>query len=81
MRDTDSPPARRFAAWCGNAESHRSDFVTEAASFEDAALLFAGRWLGDGAQCRIVVIDQETGERHCFTLDLDEAAPVACDAA
>lgn len=62
--------ARHFVAFCSNADTHRSDFVTAAGSFEEAALLFAERWSGAEGECRVMVIDRESGERHGFTLHL-----------
>ena len=62
--------ARSFSAHCSNDGHHRSDFVTEAASFEEAALLFVERWTGPESECRVIAIDRESGERRGFSLHL-----------
>ena len=61
---------RSFSAHCSNAGEHRSDFVTRAVSFEEAAMNFAERWAGPQSECRVIVIDIESGERHGFSLHL-----------
>lgn len=64
----DRGETRSFSAHCSNAGEHRSDFVTRAASFEEAAMAFAERWAGPESECRVIVIDLENGERHGFSL-------------
>lgn len=64
---------RSFTAHCSNAGTHRSDFVTRAASFEEAAMAFAERWAGPESECRVIVTDRESGERHGFRLHLGGA--------
>jgi hypothetical protein len=71
--------SRAFAAHCANDGHHRSDFVTEADSFEAAAIAFAERWTGPDEACKILVCELETGEERCFTLDL--GAPEPCPGA
>ena len=72
LRDVrrDDGKTRSFSAHCSNAGTHRSDFVTEASSFEEAAMAFAERWAGPESECRVIVIDRDTGERHGFRLHL-----------
>ena len=70
MKVSQPEGARSFSAHCSNGGHHRSDFVTEAASFEEAALLFVERWTGPESECRVIVIDRESGERHGFSLHL-----------
>jgi len=66
-------PTRHFSAHCSNAGTHRSDFVTEASSFEEAAMAFAERWAGPESECRVIVIDLESGERRGLRLHLGGA--------
>ncbi|HEY5071804.1 MAG TPA: DUF5961 family protein [Caulobacteraceae bacterium] len=70
--------SRLFSAHCSNEGSHRSDFVTAADSFEEAAVLFAERWPEIGEACRIIVVDAESGEQHCFNVDLEETQATPC---
>ncbi len=53
----------------------------EAASFTDAALAYAERWLHPEGQEAVTlhVQDEDTGEEHCLVLDLasGEAQPCA----
>jgi len=69
---------RRFSAHCSNEGAHRSDFITPAHSFEEAALLFAERWREDSDACRVIVTDAESGEQHCFSIAMGEADPQPC---
>ena len=66
---------RAFSAHCANAGEHRSDFSTLAETFEEAAMLFVERWAGEGEACKIVVVESEGGERHCFTVQLGDRTP------
>ncbi|MGI8841112.1 MAG: DUF5961 family protein [Caulobacteraceae bacterium] len=66
----DRAAARSFSAHCSNAGEHRSDFVTDAASFEEAAMALVERWAGPEGECRVIVTDRQTGERHGFSLHL-----------
>ena len=69
---------RRFSAHCSNAGAAAGEFLTEASSFEEAALLFAERWSGEEEACRVMVADLESGERHCFTIDIDRGLADPC---
>ncbi len=66
---------RSFSAYCSNQNEHRSDFVTEAASFEEAAMAFVERWPGPDCECRVIVFDRHTGERHGFSVHLESSDP------
>jgi hypothetical protein len=68
---------RLYTSFCVNADAPPSTRAAEAASFEEAAVIFAEDWHGQGAALRIVVADAESGEERCFTVDLTtgEAAP------
>jgi hypothetical protein len=69
---------RHFSVHCSNAGASGGEFRTEAASFEEAALWFAERWSGEEDACRVIVADIESGERHCFTIEMDRAVVEAC---
>jgi hypothetical protein len=56
--------------------------VFEAPSFEVAVIAFlesCGGEVGDGGDLKVVVADLETGDEHCFSIDLatGEAEPCA----
>lgn len=69
---------RRFSAHCSNEGAVASGFVTSAQSFEDAALLFAERWSGEEESCRVIVVDTESGEQHCFRVEIDQGEVDPC---
>jgi hypothetical protein len=69
---------RRFSAHCSNERAVASGFVTAAQSFEEAALLFAERWAGEEEACRVIVVDTESGEQHCFSIDIDQGHVDPC---
>jgi hypothetical protein len=69
---------RAFTAHCANAGAHRAEFRTQANSFEEAALDFVERWSGEDEECRIVVIDQDTGERRCLAIHMGRAVTTPC---
>jgi hypothetical protein len=74
----DATP-RRFSAHAANESRQRTcDLVGQ--SFEDAALAFVERWhpqADEDGEVEVMVTDCETGERHCFRIDVGsgEAAP------
>jgi hypothetical protein len=72
------PALRAFSTHCANAGAHRSDFRTQAQSFEDAALRFVERWSGEDEECRIVVIDEDSGERRCLAIHMGRAVTAPC---
>jgi hypothetical protein len=60
---------RRFCAYCSTAEGYSAPLRLEAPDFHDAAVHFAEHWHGDG-ELGVLVIDEESGEQACFSLDL-----------
>jgi hypothetical protein len=70
--DTDEP--RTFRAHCSNEEAPPTSLLIPADSFEEAALVFAEHWHGESERLRIVVVDEASGERQCFMIDLDVGA-------
>lgn len=72
--------ARRFEAYATQDARHMTHPVPDAANFLEAAVLFAERWThasSGEAEVSVTVVDRDTGERHCFRIDLDseEARP------
>jgi hypothetical protein len=59
-----------FRAHCANDDAAPGTFLIPAASFEEAALVFDEHWHGEGESLRIMVVDEASGERRCFTVDL-----------
>ncbi|HZZ35196.1 MAG TPA: DUF5961 family protein [Caulobacteraceae bacterium] len=70
--DADEP--RTFRAHCSNDEAPPTALLIPADSFEAAALIFAETWHGESESLRIVVVDDASGERQCFTVDLPAGA-------
>jgi len=75
---TDFADQRRFSAHCSNDDTVVSNFVTTADSFEEAALRFAERWSGAEEMCRVIVVDTDTGEQHCFTIEVGQGLAEPC---
>lgn len=73
--------ARRYVAHAVEDHAHEAHLVPGATSFVEAALLFTERWHPaseeDGA-VSVTVTDCESGERHCFTIDLDSGGVEPC---
>jgi hypothetical protein len=70
---------RRFTARI-ETDSRQHTHTVNGSSFEDAAFEFVDRWhpqADDAGEVAVVVTDFETGEQHCFRVDLEsgEAAP------
>jgi Family of unknown function (DUF5961) len=64
--------ARRFVARLSDDETPTADAI-EAADFMQAALVFAETCAAcDAGHLKIAVSDAETGETHCFTLNLSD---------
>lgn len=61
--------ARRFIARLSDDDTPAQDAV-EATDFLQAALAFAETCATDTATLKIAVTDAETGETHCFNLDV-----------
>lgn len=71
-------PIRQFRAHAAFEDTHAESAVIEAATFEQAALAFAERWIGEGEACRVTLRDTLTGEQHCFTLHVDGDLSEGC---
>ena len=69
--------AHTFLAHCTDEAAAHAHAVPEAASFLDAAGIFAERWNAGHGEVSVTVTDGETGERQCFRIDLEsgEASP------
>lgn len=50
----------------------------EGRSFEDAAIGFLERWDGGDDEVSLIVQESETGERHCFLMDLEHGGITEC---
>jgi hypothetical protein len=70
-------PIRHFRAHA-MAEGHAPSATIDAHSFEEAALTFIEGWGEAGAECRVTVRDNQTGEQHCFSLSHDGALAEGC---
>ncbi|MDP3660685.1 DUF5961 family protein [Phenylobacterium sp.] len=74
-------PLRSFSVHATEGAPGRAHMV-EGASFEDAAVHFAMEWGvdadGDG-EASVMVEDQDSGERHCFRIDLGSGDAAPCD--
>ena len=73
--------SRRFYAHARDEGRHHDHLVPDAADAQDAALIFAEHWAGaeDSHEVHVIVRDGATGERQCFTIDLDAGAAAPCD--
>ncbi len=69
---------RTFRAHCANADAAPAALLIPAASFEEAAVTFAEHWHGQGESLRVMVIDDASGERQCFRVDLDDGGVESC---
>lgn len=72
--------SERFCAYAVSEGPSRVHDAPEAEDFAEAALLFTEVWHpapDEDGEVSIIVIDRETGEQQCFTVDLGagEAAP------
>lgn len=70
----------RFYAHASGEGSGRGHLVKDAVSFEDAAIRFAEDRLdaeADG-EVRVIVRDPETGEQHCFCVDVGDETAEPC---
>lgn len=52
----------------------------EARSFSEAAVTFLERWhvAAHGEEVQVIVEETHTGERHCFTVDLESGDAQPC---
>jgi hypothetical protein len=72
--------AQQFYAHASGEGSSRGHLVRGASSFEDAAIRFVEDRLDaeqDG-QVKVLVRDAETGEQHCFCVDVGEETAEPC---
>jgi hypothetical protein len=75
----------RFTVHAAHDDRHHSHII-EGDSFEDAAMAFSQMWRPaddqDGS-VRVRVVDRDSGEQHCFILDLADPEgrtdPAACN--
>ena len=74
---------RRYVAHTVADHGHAAHLVPEARSFVEAALLYTEHWhpaaVEDGA-LSVTVTDCESGEQHCFTIDVDTGDVGPCSA-
>jgi hypothetical protein len=70
----------RFYAHASGEGSGRGHLVKEAESFEDAAIRFAEDRLDaeEDGQVKVIVRDAQTGEQHCFCVDVGEETAEPC---
>lgn len=78
MPETADTP--RFYAHASSEGSGRGHLVKDAVSFEDAAIRFAEDRLDAAAdgEVRVIVRDPETGEQHCFCVDVGDETAEPC---
>jgi hypothetical protein len=71
---------RRFYAHASAEGSGRGHLVADASTFEDAAIRFAEDRLDaeEDGQVRVIVRDAQTGEQHCFCVDVGEETAEPC---
>lgn len=72
--------AQKFYAHASSEGSGRGHLVAEATSFEDAAIRFAEDRLDaeEEGQVKVIVRDAETGEQHCFCVDVGDETAAPC---
>ena len=68
---TEPADQRRFRAYISGMDHHRAHPPLPAEDFVDAAVQFAERWAWAEAGVSVTVEDVESGERHCFHIDLE----------
>lgn len=78
---TPQTATRRYVAHSVADHGHASHLVPEAASFVDAAVLYTERWhpaaTEDGVMT-VTVTDCDSGEQHCFAIDVDSGEIGPC---
>lgn len=73
-------PDRHFSARAAT-ERRQHAFDVTGPDFETAAFEFIERWRpapDEEGEVEVVVTDTETGERHCFRIDLGSGEAEAC---
>jgi hypothetical protein len=75
-----SDPAQRFFAHASSEGPGRGHLVAGASTFEDAAMRFVEDRLDaeEDGQVKVIVRDAETGEQHCFCVDVGEETAQPC---
>jgi hypothetical protein len=74
---------RRYVAHAVEDHGRGSHLVPEAASFVEAAVMFAEHWhptASDDGAVSVTVVDCDSGEQHCFTIDIDSGDVEPCAA-
>jgi hypothetical protein len=74
------PDAQRFYAHASSEGGGHGHLVKDAVSFEDAAIRFAEDRLDSASdgEVRVIVRDPDTGEQHCFCVDVGEESAEPC---
>ena len=70
--------SRRFLAYCNEEARCSAHPIEHADGFLDAAVQFTERWASGDGEVSVTVVDCETGEQHCFRVDLDTGHAGAC---
>jgi hypothetical protein len=81
MPTTVEPPAR-YVAYAPDQDAIPRHMMPEAQSLEDAAVYFADIWhpaLDEAGQVKVAVLDQQSGESHCFWVDVGAGEAQRCD--
>ena len=71
-------PIRHFRAHALAEDAHAPSATIEAHTFEEAAMTFVETCGEAGAECRVTVRDNQTGEQHCFALHHDGELTEGC---
>lgn len=69
---------RRFLAYASDESRAQAHPVAGAEGFLDAAVTFAEHWACEHGDVSVTVVDSESGEQHCFRIDLDSGEAGAC---
>lgn len=72
----DAESVRCFLVKACDEGAHCREIL--ASGFEDAALRWVEQWPADAAELSLIVEDRQSGERHCFTVDIGEAVASPC---
>lgn len=70
--------SHRFLAYANDESRGKVHPVPGAEGFLDAAVIFAESLACDNGELAVTVVDRETGEQHCFRIDLDSGEAGAC---
>lgn len=77
---TDGAASRAYCVHCSD-ETPPNTHRVEAKSFSEAALTFLECWhvAAHGDEVQVIVEQADSGERHCFTVDLASGDASPCD--